>query len=62
MRGRVDSDVNVLAAFKPEACVGFMALGRMAILGRSVDLVPMEGLKSTVREEALPGAEVLYAA
>jgi predicted nucleotidyltransferase len=61
------SDVDVLVAFEPGARVGFLALGRMqrelsAILGRPVDLVPIEGLKPMVREEVLPRAEVLYAA
>jgi len=61
------SDVDVLVAFQAGAHVGFLALGRMqrelsALLGRPVDLVPLEGLKPTVREEVLPRAEVLYAA
>jgi len=64
---RPDSDVDVLVAFEAGARVGFLALGRMqrelsALLGRSVDLVPLEGLKPTVREQVLPRAEVLYAA
>ena len=61
------SDVDVWVAFEPGARVGFLALGRMqrelsALLGRPVDLVPLDGLKSMVREEVLPRAEVLYAA
>jgi predicted nucleotidyltransferase len=61
------SDVDVLVAFEPGARVGFLALGRMqrelsALLGRPVDLVPLDGLKPVVREEVLPRAEVLYAA
>jgi predicted nucleotidyltransferase len=64
---RPDSDVDVLVAFEAGACVGFLALGRMqrelsALLGRPVDLVPLEGPKPIVREEVLPRAEVLYAA
>ncbi len=63
----LSSDVDVLVAFEPGARVGFLALGRMqrelsALLGRSVDLIPMAGLKPAVREEVLPRAEVLYAA
>jgi predicted nucleotidyltransferase len=61
------NDVDVWVAFEPGARVGFLALGRMqrelsALLGRPVDLVPRDGLKSMVREEVLPRAEVLYAA
>jgi predicted nucleotidyltransferase len=61
------SDVDVLVAFEPGARIGFLALGRIqrelsTLLGRSVDLVPMAGLKPTVREEVLPRAKVLYAA
>jgi predicted nucleotidyltransferase len=62
-----NSDVDVLVEFEPGARVGFLALGRMqrelsALFGRPVDLVPRDGLKPMVREEVLPGAEVLYAA
>ena len=61
------SDVDVLVAFEPGARVGFLALGRLqrelsALLGRPVDLVPLDGLKPMLREEVLPRAEVLYAA
>jgi len=61
------SDVDVLVEFEPGAPVGFLALGRMqrelsALLGRPVDLVPLDGLKPMVCEEVLPSAEVLYAA
>lgn len=64
---RPDSDVDVLVEFKPEARVGFMALGRMqrelaALLGRPVDLVPREGLKPKIREIVLSSAEEVYAA
>ena len=62
-----DSDVDVLVEFEPGARVGFLALGRMqrelsAIFGRSVDLVPRDGLKPIISESVLSGAEVLYAA
>jgi len=64
---RPDSDVDVLVEFKPEAQVGFIALGRMqrelaALLGQPVDLVPREGLKPKIREAVLSSAQVVYAA
>jgi predicted nucleotidyltransferase len=63
---RPDSDVDVLVEFEPEAQVGFIALGRIqrelsALLQRSVDLVPREGLKPKIREAVLSSAEELYA-
>ena len=57
-----NSDVNVLVEPEPWARVGFLALSRMALFGRPVDLVPLDGLKPMVREDVLPSAEVLYAA
>jgi hypothetical protein len=62
-----DSDVDVLVEFEPEAQIGFMALGRMQrelaeLLGRSVDLVPRDGLKPLIRDSVLESAQVLYAA
>ena len=64
---RSDSDVDVLAEFEPDAQVGFIALSRMqrelsALLRRSVDLVPREGLKPKIREAVLSHTEELYAA
>jgi predicted nucleotidyltransferase len=61
-----ESDVDVLVEFEPEARIGFMALGRMQrelaeLLGRSVDLVPRDGLKPLIRDSVLDGAQVLYA-
>ncbi|MBM4045792.1 MAG: nucleotidyltransferase family protein [Planctomycetes bacterium] len=63
---RPDSDVDVLVEFEPAAQVGFVALSRMrrelsAILQRSVDLVPKDGLKPTIRDAILSSAEVVYA-
>ncbi len=63
---RPDSDVDVLVEFEPEAQVGFIALGRIqrelsALLQRSVDLVPREGLKPKIRETVLSSAEEIYA-
>ena len=64
---RLDSDVDVLVEFEPEARVGFLALSRMQrelseLIGRPVDLVPREGLKPVIREAVLSSAEELYAA
>ena len=61
------SDVDVLVEFDPEARIGLMALGRMQreladLLGRRVDLVPRDGLKSQIRDSVLSSAQVLYAA
>jgi hypothetical protein len=61
-----DSDVDILIAFKPEAHVGFLALGRMQreleiIFNRPVDLVPQDGLKPVIRESILGESRELYA-
>ena len=62
-----DSDVDLLVSFKPEARVSFLTLARMqreleTLLGRSVDLVPKDGLKPLIRDQVLATARVLYAA
>ncbi|MBS1248538.1 MAG: hypothetical protein MAG431_00090 [Chloroflexi bacterium] len=62
-----ESDVDILVMFEKEAQIGFMALGRMkrelsALLERSVDLVPQDGLKPQIRDSVLASAEVVYAA
>jgi len=64
---RPDSDVDVLVSFDPAARVSFMTLGKMKrelslIFRRSVDLVPQEGLKPTIRNEILDSAVEIYAA
>jgi predicted nucleotidyltransferase len=64
---RPDSDVDVLVAFEPEARVGFVTLSRMQrelseLFKRSVDLVPMDGLKPVIRESVLSSAQDVYAA
>ncbi len=64
---RLDSDVDVLVTFLPEADVGLMELAGLQIrLGelfrRRVDLVPRKGLKPLIAQEVLPAAEVIYAA
>ncbi len=61
------SDVDLLVEFDPEVEVGFLTLGRLhaelsLVLGRAVDLVPKLGLKSTIRQDVLASAELLYAA
>ena len=63
----VESDLDILVEFAPEANIGFMTLGRMArelseILGRNVDLVPKDGLKPLLRSAVLAEAKVLFAA
>jgi len=64
---RLDSDVDVLVTFLPEADVGLLELAGLQIrLGelfrRKVDLVPKAGLKPLVAQEVLPAARVIYAA
>jgi hypothetical protein len=64
---RMDSDIDLLVEFEPEARVGFITLSKMqrelsAILNRTVDLVPKGGLKSKIRESVISSAKVLYAA
>ncbi len=61
------SDVDILVEFEPEAQVGFLTLSRMArelssLLGRSVDLVPRNGLKPAIRDAILREEQVIYAA
>ena len=64
---RPDSDVDVLVSFEPEARIGFITLSRMQrelseIFQRSVDLVPMDGLKPIIRESVLSTSQDVYAA
>lgn len=64
---RPDSDVDVLVSFEPEARIGFITLSRMQrelseIFQRSVDLVPMDGLKPIIRESVLSSSQDVYAA
>src|SRR3990172_2447420 len=63
---RSDSDVDLLVSFEPAARVTFLTLARMqreleALLGRTVDLVPKDGLKPVIRDHVLATARVLYA-
>lgn len=62
----LESDIDLLVEFEPEAEVGFMTLSKMqkelsAILHRPVDLVPKGGLKPVIRDAVLSSAKVLYA-
>jgi hypothetical protein len=64
---RPDSDVDVLVSFESEARIGFITLSRMQrelseIFQRSVDLVPMDGLKPIIRESVLSSSQDVYAA
>jgi len=63
----MNSDIDMLVEFEPDARVGFMTLARMRrelseLLGRTVDLVPESGLKPLIRDDVLDSAKVLYAA
>lgn len=62
-----DSDVDLLVSFDPSVRVTFLKLARMqreleTMFGRKVDLVPKNGLKSSIRGHILANARVLYAA
>lgn len=62
-----ESDIDVLVVFDPNARVTFMTLGRMkrelsGIFQRPVDVVPQEGLKSSIRQAILASAQEIYAA
>ena len=62
-----ESDIDLLVSFEPAARVTFSTLAKMqreleALLGRSVDLIPKDGLKPVIRNQVLATARVLYAA
>ncbi len=64
---RLDSDVDLLVTFQPDAAPSFLTLAALqreltALLQRRVDLVPKDGLKALIRDSVLASAEVLYAA
>ena len=64
---RPESDIDVLVVFDPNAQVTFMTLGRMkrelsGIFQRPVDVVPQEGLKTSIRQSILASAQEIYAA
>ena len=63
----LDSDVDVLVEFKPEADVGLFEFVDLqqelaALLGRDVDLHTPASLSHFFREQVLGSAEVAYAA
>jgi uncharacterized protein len=64
---RSDGDVDLLVEFAPDRRVSLFHLIRLQhrledLLGRSVDLVPKDGLKPSVRAEVLASARRVYAA
>ncbi len=69
VRGQLEpeSDLDLLVEFKPGARVGLLKLARMSrelssLLGRNVDLVPKDGLKSLIRDDILAERKVIFAA
>lgn len=64
---RANSDVDLLVDFLPEAEVDLvdhagLMLDLTDLLGRKVDLVSKNGLKSLIRSSVLQEARLLYAA
>lgn len=64
---RLDSDIDVLVEFDPQARTGLFTLTAMElelseILGRKVDLRTPAELSRYFRDEVVESAEVLYAA
>lgn len=64
---RPDSDVDLLYLRAPDATFGLIDLMRLRdelarLFGRSVDLVPKDGLHWVIRDRVLADAQVLYAA
>lgn len=64
---RPNSDIDILVEFDAEATVGLIELARLQgelslMFGRSVDLVPVGGLKPMLRDQVLADRELLYAA
>jgi predicted nucleotidyltransferase len=62
-----ESDLDFLVEFDADAVIGFLELARMQnelskMVGRRVDLVPKQGLKSPIRHEVIRSAKVLYEA
>ena len=61
-----DSDIDLLVELDGNAVIGCMAIARASselcdALGREVDLVPKDGLKELIRDDALAKAQVLDA-
>jgi predicted nucleotidyltransferase len=62
----VDSDLDLLVEFLPDAQIGFVELSAMQreladLSDRQVDLVPKRGLKPLIRDSVLSSSRVLYA-
>jgi predicted nucleotidyltransferase len=62
---RLDSDIDVLVEFEPEARVGFFKFVSLAdelgeILGRRVDLHTSRTLSRHIRQGVLDSARVIY--
>ncbi len=63
---RDDSDIDILVEYEPDAMVGLFEhfdLERALedLLGRSVDLVPKNGLHRLLRDSVLESSAVIYA-
>ena len=63
---RVDSDLDFLVDFHPDARIGLLEFTRLqheleAVLHRHVDLVPKRGLKPLIRDSVLGHTELVYA-
>jgi predicted nucleotidyltransferase len=63
---RLDSDVDLLVDFLPDARIGLLELSAMTreisqVVGRPVDLAVKAALKPLVRAEVLAEAQILYA-
>jgi len=61
---RLDSDVDLLVDFEPDAEVGFLEFAALQnelsdLLRRKVDLVPKRGLKHLIRDDILTRGLVL---
>lgn len=64
---RLDSDLDLLVLVEPDAEIGFSEFAALqrepsTAFGRSVDLVPKEGLKPLIRGNVLASARVFSAA
>jgi predicted nucleotidyltransferase/predicted transcriptional regulator of viral defense system len=62
-----ESDVDILVTFMSSAKVSLFELVEMAdelsgLVGRRVDLVPKQGLKSQIRQSVLESSRIIYAA
>lgn len=62
---RPDSDVDLLYVRGPDSVLGWEFFGLQeeleALIGRSVDVVPKDGLHWVVRDRVLGDAKVVYA-